>query len=133
MRLVGRNTRKYRRELKEAHPPQFLKRKVKIVVAYKPKPHAELYGSGRWARISKAKLARQPVCEVCGNAATQVDHKVRHKGDEDLFFDIANLQSLCEPCHIQKTKLERSLALKYYDPAKPEPQIKSVKTQPRVK
>ena len=133
MRLVGRATWKRRRELKKQHPPQFLKRRVKIMVAYKPKPHAELYGSGQWARISKAQLARQPLCEACGDAATEVDHIKQHKGDLTLFFATSNLQSLCGRCHIQKTKLERSLAYKYYDPAKPEPQIKSVKSQPRVK
>ena len=32
-------------------------------------------------------------------AATVVDHKTPHKGDESLFFDPDNLQSLCKLHH----------------------------------
>jgi 5-methylcytosine-specific restriction endonuclease McrA len=32
-------------------------------------------------------------------AAEVVDHVVPHRGDEDLFFDPRNLQSLCKHCH----------------------------------
>ncbi|WP_327198035.1 HNH endonuclease [Sporanaerobacter acetigenes] len=28
-----------------------------------------------------------------------VDHIEPHKGNEDLFYDINNLQSLCKSCH----------------------------------
>ncbi len=28
-----------------------------------------------------------------------VDHVIPHRGDEGLFFDDDNLQSLCKPCH----------------------------------
>jgi 5-methylcytosine-specific restriction protein A len=31
--------------------------------------------------------------------ATVVDHVTEHKGNEELFFDPANLQSLCKPHH----------------------------------
>jgi 5-methylcytosine-specific restriction endonuclease McrA len=31
--------------------------------------------------------------------ATICDHIIAHKGDEDLFWDADNLQSLCKPCH----------------------------------
>lgn len=31
--------------------------------------------------------------------ATVADHIKPHKGDEVLFFDLNNLQSLCKPCH----------------------------------
>lgn len=42
-------------------------------------------------------------------AATVVDHIKPHRGDEDLFHDPANLQSLCKPCHDgAKQQLERS-------------------------
>lgn len=30
---------------------------------------------------------------------TVVDHITPHKGDEALFFDQGNLQTLCKPCH----------------------------------
>jgi len=32
-------------------------------------------------------------------AASVVDHVRSHKGDESLFFDSSNLQSLCKPHH----------------------------------
>jgi len=35
--------------------------------------------------------------------ATVVDHITPHKGDNDLFWDRANWQSLCESCHNRKT------------------------------
>lgn len=41
------------------------------------------------------------MCSVRGivTAATTVDHIKPHKGDERLFFDPDNLQSLCKCCH----------------------------------
>jgi 5-methylcytosine-specific restriction protein A len=38
--------------------------------------------------------------------ATEVDHKVPHRGDQDLFWDTSNWQSLCKPCHSAKTARE---------------------------
>jgi 5-methylcytosine-specific restriction protein A len=35
--------------------------------------------------------------------ATDVDHIVPHKNDMTLFWDKANWQSLCGPCHSTKT------------------------------
>jgi hypothetical protein len=38
-----------------------------------------------------------------------VDHVIPHKGDEAKFFDPANLQALCPPCHdAGKQKAERA-------------------------
>ncbi|WP_345799048.1 HNH endonuclease [Agrobacterium pusense] len=36
------------------------------------------------------------------------DHIEPHKGDEALFYDPSNLQSLCAPCHDKlKARIER--------------------------
>jgi hypothetical protein len=35
-----------------------------------------------------------------------VDHIVPHGGDQTLFWDAANHQTLCEPCHNRKTATE---------------------------
>lgn len=54
------------------------------------------------------------MCSVLGHvtAATVVDHKIPHKGDESLFFDDDNLQSLCKTCHDSaKQRLEKSGSL----------------------
>ncbi len=41
--------------------------------------------------------------------ATVVDHKIPHKGDETLFWDRKNWQSLCKPHHDgTKQAMERS-------------------------
>ncbi|MEP2204764.1 MAG: HNH endonuclease signature motif containing protein [Tateyamaria sp.] len=36
---------------------------------------------------------------MCNAPATVVDHIIPHRGDEALFNDRNNLQSLCTPCH----------------------------------
>jgi 5-methylcytosine-specific restriction protein A len=35
-----------------------------------------------------------------------VDHVVPHRGDAILFWDRANWQSMCKPCHDTKTTRE---------------------------
>lgn len=51
---------------------------------------------------------RAPVMSKCHDlglvtAATQTDHVVPHRGDETLFWDRDNWQSLCGDCHRRKT------------------------------
>lgn len=38
--------------------------------------------------------------------ATVTDHIIPHKGDQHLFWDFLNRQSLCRSCHSKKTALE---------------------------
>ena len=40
-----------------------------------------------------------PRLNFCGEPATLVDHIIPHKGDQALFWDWRNWQSLCTPCH----------------------------------
>lgn len=63
-----------------------------------------LYNSARWKRMRARQLESQPLCrmhEQLGQlvAATVADHVKAHRGDEELFFDADNLQSLCKQCH----------------------------------
>lgn len=77
-----------------------------------------LYNLSAWCHkttgLRARQLAKQPWCEMhlaTGKhvVATIVDHKVPHKGEEALFFDPDNLQSLCKPCHDRhKQKQEAS-------------------------
>lgn len=66
------------------------------------------YGS-RWQRARSTYLKCHPLCVMCERenkivAATVVDHKVPHKGDQALFWDTANnWQSLCAAHHNSKT------------------------------
>ena len=66
----------------------------------------------RWAKARAVFLAREPLCRRClGRGvltkATEVDHVVPHRGDLSLFWNRANWQPLCKPCHSTKTAGER--------------------------
>jgi 5-methylcytosine-specific restriction protein A len=66
--------------------------------------YRKLYNTARWRALRKAQLQIQPLCERCKAkgfivAATVVNHRKPHKGDERLFCDPGNLQSVCQPCH----------------------------------
>lgn len=73
-----------------------------------------LYGR-RWRRRREAFLARaeNALCRFCAadgkvEPATVVDHVRPHRGDERLFWDEANWQPLCQPCHDRdKQQIER--------------------------
>lgn len=63
-----------------------------------------LYDTKRWKALRLYQLGIEPTCRKCRaveriTAACVVDHVTPHKGSLDLFFDAANLQSLCKPCH----------------------------------
>jgi 5-methylcytosine-specific restriction protein A len=65
------------------------------------------YGTG----AADAHLREHPLCVECEKEglvvpATCVDHIVPHKGDERLFWDYTNFQSLCSSCHSRKTTME---------------------------
>lgn len=70
------------------------------------------YGSRRWKARRLAQLHAEPLCAYCLKAgkvtpANVADHKIPHRGDEDLFWN-GELQSLCSPCHnIDKQREER--------------------------
>jgi 5-methylcytosine-specific restriction protein A len=76
------------------------------------RPSAARRGYGpRWRRARAAYLRRHPLCVSCAAAgrlepATVVDHVVPHRGDAILFWDRANWQSMCKPCHDAKTARE---------------------------
>ena len=66
--------------------------------------YRRIYKTAAWRRLREQQLAMQPLCEFCllteeVTAADVVDHKLRHNGDIDLFFDPTNLQSLCKRHH----------------------------------
>jgi 5-methylcytosine-specific restriction endonuclease McrA len=76
---------------------------------YQPCPrHAVLPFGGShpmppgWPELRAACLARdQWTCRLCGAAATDADHIVpRSQGGKD---ELANLRSLCHPCHLRTT------------------------------
>lgn len=65
----------------------------------------------RWRQARAAYLSEHPLCCLCSkqglvSAANVVDHIIPHKGDKIYFWDQDNWQSLCAPCHNQKTATE---------------------------
>ena len=81
------------------------------------RPWRHLYNMKAWHRLRTAQLRDEPLCRLCSargdvTAASIADHKIPHKGDEALFFDRENLQSLCKTCHDSaKQKQEKTGAL----------------------
>ena len=64
--------------------------------------------TGKWQRARTTFLKKHPLCAYCLaqsrlTPATVVDHVIPHRGDPALFWDEANWQPLCKPCHDQKT------------------------------
>jgi 5-methylcytosine-specific restriction enzyme A len=73
----------------------------------RPNSAARLYDH-RWRNYRTAYLAQHPLCVACAadgqtTAASVIDHIVDHNGDHALFWDPANHQPLCAPCHNRKT------------------------------
>ena len=69
--------------------------------------------TSKWSRHSKARLARHPFCvDPYGThgerdvLAQVTDHITPHRGNQRLFWDPKNHQSLCKCCHDRKTATE---------------------------
>ena len=67
--------------------------------------------STRWNAESKLYRECNPYCVLCGltghyRPVQCVDHILPHKGSKTLFWNPDNWQSLCNPCHRVKTRIE---------------------------
>ena len=70
---------------------------------------SDLYGSSKWKKARYEFLQTIPICENCNaEKSTVVDHKIAHKGNLELFWDVTNWQALCRRCHNRKTALQDS-------------------------
>jgi len=84
-------------------------------------PYKHLYDRKEWFRLRHRQLSKQPLCAMCAKLgkvtpAKIVDHVKPHRGDEALFVDEDNLQSLCKRCHDgAKQQLEKSGVLRGCD------------------
>ena len=70
-----------------------------------------------WRKARDRFLALHPLCVYCKEqglitAATVVDHKIPHRGDQTLFWDEGNWQSLCKPHHDGTKAKEESRGVK---------------------
>ena len=62
----------------------------------------------RWREARAIFLKQHPLCAFCQAEgkivpATVVDHIIPHRGDQRLFWDQTNWESLCKECHDKKT------------------------------
>lgn len=55
--------------------------------------------TSQWEKARAAFLAKHPHCAMCGKPSAVVDHIIPHRGDKRLFWNSANWQPLCTPCH----------------------------------
>ena len=68
-------------------------------------PWRRWYKTAAWQRLAWAVKVRDAfTCQRCGltsdaKYALAVDHIKPHRGDEALFWDERNLQTLCKGCH----------------------------------
>jgi 5-methylcytosine-specific restriction enzyme A len=67
------------------------------------------YRTARWKALRRQVLGARPFCLECEaeghiELATQVDHRIPHRGDPRLFWDRGNLQGLCAMHHTRKTQ-----------------------------
>lgn len=91
-------------------------------MAYTKRPWSKLYKTARWQHMRDVQRDKQPLCEFCLQSedvvvADVVDHIRPHKGDETLFFDADNLQSLCKECHDRdKQRMERGQSVVRFGP-----------------
>ena len=68
------------------------------------------YHTSRWQKLRRAKLSREPLCEICDRRgrvepATDVDHIVAIRHGGPAFPAFSGLMSLCHRCHAEKTAM----------------------------
>lgn len=84
--------------------------RVAEVTSYGGERTTRMYGH-RWRKERLRFLMQHPLCVDCKAEgitleATEVDHRVPHRGDEELFWDQNNWQPLCKSHHSKKTASE---------------------------
>lgn len=68
-----------------------------------------------WQKARAGYLVSHPLCVYCERegrvtAATVVDHRIPHRGDQRLFWDKANWAALCAHHHSSTKQREENLA-----------------------
>ena len=73
--------------------------------------HSSFYNSTAWRKLSKARLAKHPLCVHCQargilKEAAVTDHviPIRQGGEA---WETSNMQSLCHQCHNRKSAKEK--------------------------
>ena len=71
----------------------------------------------QWRKARARYLQSHPLCAYCmkqgkTEAATVVDHIVKHSGNQDLFWDESNWQALCKLHHDSTKQREEKRQVK---------------------
>lgn len=62
----------------------------------------KFYHSAQWKRLRTIHLKSQPLCVICSEPGTMVDH-IEEISDGGCTTCLDNLQTMCEFCHRVKT------------------------------
>ena len=87
------------------HEYELKEQKRKALVETKRESSNKRGYNSRWSKARRTFLEHHPVCNECGGIATVVDHKIPHKGDQNLFWNTSNWVPLCSSCHSRKTAM----------------------------
>ncbi len=76
------------------------------------------YNDRKWHKLRRRHLSEHPLCVLCQRlkrvtVATVVDHIEPHRGNEVLFWNPGNLQSLCPHCHSSVKQAEERGGVAY--------------------
>ncbi|TIX27737.1 HNH endonuclease [Mesorhizobium sp.] len=64
------------------------------------RPNARRRGYSReWEKARASFLIAHPMCRYCPAPSNVVDHIKPHRGNMTVFWNKANWQPLCTPCH----------------------------------
>lgn len=87
-------------------------------MTYRDNPEiAKKYKSKRWQKLRKQKLLLNPICERCNKQGIiKATYIIHHKEyitdknyeDDNVFYNIDNLESLCFDCHNKEHFEERN-------------------------
>jgi 5-methylcytosine-specific restriction protein A len=65
------------------------------------------YNNSKWRKLRANHIRNNPECCICGTTiGLTVDHIIPPIGNEELFYDESNLQTLCQEHHRLKTAAE---------------------------
>lgn len=89
----------------KTHKPKHLSRGAKThQLRYQKGRFKKLYDSEQWKKLRRLHLSKYSFCNECGSQEKlNVDHRIPHNGNMDLFLDADNLETKCHSCHSSKT------------------------------
>ena len=85
--------------------PDHLRQYLESIESRRPSAADRGY-TRKWQEASRAYRMKNPWCVKCGEPATETNHIIPHKRNQQLFWDKHNWQSMCHDCHSAKTAKE---------------------------